>query len=58
MNLVFTGIAEYEERVKEEYDVIVGAEGGENYFLIIWDILHWCKNNNILAGLARGKRWR
>ena len=43
----------YEERVKEEYDVIVGADL-ENYFLIIWDILHWCKNNNILTGLARG----
>ena len=51
--LGFTGIAKYEERVKEEYDVIVGADL-ENYFLIIWDILHWCKNNNILTGLARG----
>lgn len=48
-----TGIDKYEERYKEEYNLIVSA-GLENYFLIIWDILNWCKNNNILTGLARG----
>lgn len=51
--LGFSGIDKYEERVKEEYDVIVGA-GLEEYFLIIWDILNWCKKNNILTGLSRG----
>ena len=51
--LGFTGIAKYEDRLKEEYDLIVGA-GLENYFLIIWDILNWCKQNNLLVGLARG----
>lgn len=51
--LGFTGIAKYEERIQEEYNVIVGADL-ENYFLIIWDILNWCKQNDILTGLARG----
>ena len=51
--LGFSGIDKYEERVKEEYNVIVGA-GLEEYFLIIWDILNWCKKNNILTGLSRG----
>lgn len=51
--LGFSGIKKYEDRIKEEYDVIVGA-GLEEYFLIIWDILNWCKKNNILTGLSRG----
>lgn len=48
-----TGIKIYEDRYKEEYDLIVSA-GLENYFLIIWDIINWCKENDILVGLARG----
>lgn len=51
--LGFSGIQKYEDRVKEEYDVIVGADL-ENYFLIIWDILHWNKENKYLTGLSRG----
>lgn len=51
--LGYTGISKYEERLKEEYDVIVGADL-ENYFLIIWDILNYCKKHNILVGLSRG----
>lgn len=51
--LGYTGIDKYESRLKEEYEVIVGA-GLEEYFLIIWDILNWCKKNNILTGLSRG----
>lgn len=47
------GINKYEERYKEEYNLIVSA-GLENYFLIIWDIIHWCTTNDILVGLSRG----
>ena len=40
--LGFSGIPLYEERIKEEMDTIV-VGGLEEYFLIIWDILNWCK---------------
>lgn len=48
-----SGIQKYEDRYKEEYNVIVGA-GLENYFLIIWDILNFCKEDGMLTGLSRG----
>lgn len=51
--LGFTGIKKYEDRLQEEYNVIVGASL-EEYFLIIWDILNYCKNNGILTGFSRG----
>jgi hypothetical protein len=25
-----------------------------DYFLILWDIVRWCKENNILTGVGRG----
>lgn len=48
-----SGIKKYEKRYEEEYKVIVGA-ALENYFLIIYDIINWCKDNDILVGLSRG----
>lgn len=51
--LNFTGISKYEDRLKEEFDLIISA-GLEEYFLLIRDILNWCSKNNILTGLARG----
>lgn len=43
----------YIERIQEEVRVI---ELGQvrDYFLIVWDILNFCKNNNILTGIGRG----
>jgi DNA polymerase-3 subunit alpha len=43
----------YLDRVKEENDVIKGA-GFIHYFLILWDIVDWCKKENILVGPGRG----
>lgn len=43
----------YLDRVEEENEVIIGANLID-YFLILWDIINWSKNNDILVGPARG----
>lgn len=44
---------QYLERIDIENDVIKGA-GFIDYFLILWDIIKWAKNEGILVGPARG----
>lgn len=48
----------YSDRVKEEYEVIKQVTSnfgdGIDYFLILWDVIRWCNENNILVGLGRG----
>lgn len=44
---------EYKSRVEEEYPVIVN-NGFIDYFLILWDIVKWAKNQGILCGIGRG----
>lgn len=40
-------------RLKEEFDVI--KEGGFiDYFLILWDVIRFCKEKDILIGVGRG----
>lgn len=46
-------VERYLDRVNEENDVIKGA-GFIHYFLILWDIIDWCKKENILVGPGRG----
>lgn len=43
----------YWERVEKEVNVI-NKGGLRDYFLIIWDIINWCKKNDILTGFGRG----
>jgi len=43
----------YIERIDQEFDLI-DRGGFIDYFLILWDILKWCKENNILTGPGRG----
>ncbi len=43
----------YLERLQKECAVIVGA-GFVDYFLILWDIIDWCKENDIGVGPGRG----
>lgn len=43
----------YKARLEEENDVIVGA-GFVDYFLILWDIIKWAKESDILVGPGRG----
>ena len=45
--------AEYYERLEYETDVITGM-GFENYFLIVWDIIRYARNNGINVGIGRG----
>lgn len=43
----------YIDRIKEEVRVI--KKGGFiDYFLILWDVINYCNENNILTGLGRG----
>lgn len=44
---------EYQERLDEEIRVIK-LGGFIDYFLILWDIMQWCKRENILRGIGRG----
>lgn len=49
----YSGKVEYEERVEFELEIIL-AKGFERYFLIIWDIMWFCRRNGIAYGLGRG----
>lgn len=46
-------IDEYLERIERELDVIIPA-GITDYFLILWDIISWAKDNGIMVGNGRG----
>jgi len=43
----------YHSRFEEEYRLIVKKKF-VRYFLIVWDLVHWCKENDILVGPGRG----
>ncbi len=43
----------YESRMIEELDTICELNF-EQYFLIVWDIMNWCKEHDILTGPGRG----
>lgn len=49
----YAGKQEYEDRVQFELDIILN-KGFERYFLIIWDIMWFCRRKNITYGLGRG----
>lgn len=44
---------EFSERLIHELSVIQRG-GFIDYFLILWDIVRWCKENDILTGIGRG----
>jgi DNA polymerase-3 subunit alpha len=43
----------YFNRFEEEYKLIVSKKF-VRYFLIVWDLINWCKENDILVGPGRG----
>lgn len=43
----------YQDRVNDEYDLIC-KQGFQRYFLIVWELIHWCKKNGIMTGPGRG----
>ncbi|WP_323704598.1 DNA polymerase III subunit alpha [Mammaliicoccus sp. Dog046] len=45
--------ARYEQRLKYEYDIITSM-GFADYFLIVSDLIHFAKDNDILVGPGRG----
>lgn len=44
---------QYRERLEEELDVII-KQGFARYFLIVWELVRWCNNNDIMVGPGRG----
>jgi uracil-DNA glycosylase family 4 len=44
---------EYHLRLKREYDLIIKKKF-ERYFLMVWELVNWCKQNDILIGPGRG----
>lgn len=46
-------LSRYRNRIEEELALIKNAKF-ERYFLIVWDLINWCKMNNILTGPGRG----
>jgi DNA polymerase III subunit alpha len=43
----------YESRVNEEFNLIVEM-GFQRYFLIVWELINWCKKKGIMTGPGRG----
>ena len=43
----------YDDRLKEELAIILDLHF-EEYFLIVWDLINWCKKNDIMVGPGRG----
>lgn len=46
-------LEEYSDRVVYEFDVIKDM-GFAGYFIIVWDIISWAKENGIMVGAGRG----
>lgn len=49
----FVGKREYEDRLKEELDVILNKDLA-SYFIILWDALKFCRQEGIAYGSGRG----
>src|SRR4030067_1158551 len=43
----------YEDRLRYELKIIK-QKNFERYFLIVWDLVRWCKKENIMIGSGRG----
>jgi len=47
------GLRVYRERLDEELSTIINL-GFSRYFLIVWELVDWCKKNDIMVGPGRG----
>ena len=43
----------YQDRLQYELEIIKQKKF-ERYFLIVWDLVRWCKKNNVMIGSGRG----
>jgi DNA polymerase-3 subunit alpha len=46
-------ISVYEDRISEELQIII-SQGFARYFLIVWELIEWCRKNDIMVGPGRG----
>lgn len=44
----------YLKRIEYEYSVLMQGEKLLDYMLILWDIIDWCNENDIIVGIGRG----
>jgi len=44
---------DYRERIKEEFGLICELNF-QKYFLVVWELINWCRSENILTGPGRG----
>lgn len=45
--------SKYRDRFDEEFDLIK-KKGFVRYFLLVWELVNWCRSNNIMTGPGRG----
>lgn len=43
----------YQDRFKEEFELIK-KKGFVRYFLLVWELVNWCRSNGIMTGPGRG----
>jgi len=43
----------YDERIVEEF-TLIKKMGFQKYFLIVWDLITWCRKNDVMVGPGRG----
>lgn len=53
MNLNLKDAKEYSDRMKHEL-AIIEELGFTDYILMVWDVINFCKENNIPTGMGRG----
>ena len=46
-------IKEYKDRIEEEWGLIQ-SKNFSGYFMIVWELVKWCKENDIMIGPGRG----
>jgi len=43
----------YDDRIEEEMEIICNL-GFQRYFLIVWELINWCRHNDVMTGPGRG----
>jgi DNA polymerase-3 subunit alpha len=43
----------YLSRIEEELQIII-KQGFSRYFLLVWELINWCRENDIMVGPGRG----
>lgn len=51
--LSFEELIPYKERIEMEMKLIISKKF-VRYFLIVWDLIQWCQQNNVMTGPGRG----